>query len=556
MLSATTGIECPVMFDNQVDLQHAGVLLAIPSLLTQGLLTYKSEFELDHIYYPTSSIFLSLAILALLRVKTLAGVDSIPSGELGRVIGLDRIPEVKTLRTRIARFSEKLNIPVWANKLSKDWMEECPELSAALYIDGHVKLYYGKNNPLPKRYVSRMRLALRGTTDYWVNDALGQPFFVINKVINTGLIECINKDLIPHFNKDIPNQPTEVALKKDKTLSRYMLVFDREGYSPDFFYDLWQQRIAICTYKKYVSDKWSEDEFSQYTGKLPFGTEATVELAERGVLLQNKTSKKKIWVREIRKKSENGHQTTIVTTNFTLPILKIGLYMFARWGQENFFKYMMQEFGIDTLASYFREKVPATTSLVNPQYRGLESLRRKVTSRLNRIKAKFATHTLREAFIGEKQMEKYVLKKQELKNDIEGIEKEVEEIKQQKKATPRKIEFGELPKNELFDNVINQRKHFLDTIKIIAYRAETALSNAIKKYMAHKDESRLLLKQIYKTDADLIVDQQNQTLIVQIHKLAHRKDDKVLEKLCEILNETKTKFPDSNLTLFYKVGSG
>jgi len=175
-LSATTGSKCPVWFNNQIDLQHAGVLLAIPSLLSQGLLTYEAEFELDNVYYPTSSIFLSLAILALLRIKTLAGVDSIPSGELGRVIGLDRIPEVKTLRNRIATFSEKLNIPVWANKLSKDWMEESPELNAVLYIDGHVKLYYGKNNPLPKRYVSRMRLALSGTTDYWVNDALGQPF--------------------------------------------------------------------------------------------------------------------------------------------------------------------------------------------------------------------------------------------------------------------------------------------------------------------------------------------------------------------------------------------
>lgn len=555
ILSATKGSTCPVSFDNQIDLQHAGVLLAIPSLLSQGLLTYEKDFELDNVYYPTSSVFLSLAILALLRVKTLAGVDSIPSGELGRVIGLDRIPEVKTLRNRIAEFSEKLNIKVWASKLSKDWMEESPELSAVLYIDGHVKLYHGKNNPLPKRYVSRMRLALSGTTDYWVNDALGQPFFVINKVIDTGLIQSIKEDLLPDFNKDVPNQPTEVALQENKYLNRYMLVFDREGYSPDFFYDLWQQRIAICTYKKNVTDKWDENEFTQYTGKLPFGTEKTIELAERGVLLQNKKSKKKIWAREIRKKSKNGHQTTIITTNYTLPILMVGLYMFARWGQENFFKYMLHEFGIDTLISYFKDKVPATTQLINPQYRALESLRKKATSKLNTIKAKFATLTLKVESIEEKQMEKYVLKKQELKEQIEEVENEVEEIKQQKKTTPRKILYEQLPENEMFENVINQRKHFLDTIKIIAYRAETALSNLIKQDMAHSDESRVLLKQIYKTDADLMIDEQNQTLIVQIHKLAHWKDDAVLEKLCTLLNETQTKFPDSNLTLIYKVGS-
>jgi len=91
--------------------------------------------------------------------------------------------------------------------------------------------------------------------------------------------------------------------------------------------------------------------------------------------------------------------------------------------------------------------------------------------------------------------------------------------------------------------------------KLIAYRAETALSNMAKEYMSHKDESWLLLKQIYKTDANLIVDDENQKLIVEIHRLAHWNDDIVLEKLCAAMNDTETKFPDSNLTLIYKMVS-
>ena len=73
--------------------------------------------------------------------------------------------------------------------------------------------------------------------------------------------------------------------------------------------------------------------------------------------------------------------------------------------------------------------------------------------------------------------------------------------------------------------------------------------------MSHKDESRLLLKQIYKTDANLIVDDENQKLIVEIHRLAHWKDDAVLEKLCAVMSDTETKFPDSNLILNYKLVS-
>ncbi len=73
--------------------------------------------------------------------------------------------------------------------------------------------------------------------------------------------------------------------------------------------------------------------------------------------------------------------------------------------------------------------------------------------------------------------------------------------------------------------------------------------------MSHKDESRLLLKQIYKTDANLIVDNANQKLVVEIHRLAHWKDDAVIEKLCTAMNDTQTKFPGSNLTLSYKLVS-
>ena len=554
-LAYRTGESCDIKFSNQTDLQHAGVLLAFPSLLSQGLLRYEKDFSLERGYYPTSSVFLSLAILSLLRVKTLSGVESLPPGELGKVIGLDRIPEVKTLRTRIAQFSEKVNIKTWSQSLSKDWMEDSPDLSAVLYIDGHVKLYYGKETSPPKRYVSRMRLALSGTTDYWVNDTLGQPFFVINKTISKGLISIIKDDFLEIFNKDVPNQPNPEQLLEDKYLSKYMLVFDREGYSPDFFCDLWEERISIATYKKNVTDQWEEAEFSEYTGKLPFETEKTIKLAERAVLLQNKGSEKKIWAREIRKKSKTGHQTTIITTNYKLPIIMIGLYMFARWSQENFFKYMMQEFGIDTLVSYFKEKITDTTPLVNPEYRALETIRKKLTSKLIRIKAKFATITLKADSLEEKAMEKYLLIKAELKEDIEQKEKEIEQIKAQKKDIPRKITFAELPDNKTFDNVINQRKYFLDTIKLIAYRAETALSNIIKQYMSHKDESRLLLKQIYKTDANLKVDSENKRLIVEIHRLTHWKDDAILKKLCSLMNETQTKFPNSNLTLFYKLVS-
>lgn len=102
-------------------------------------------------------------------------------GELGKVIGLDRAPEVRTLRQKIGLMAESGTPGEWMRELSAKWMEDDPDEAGYLYIDGHVRTYHGSGALLPRRYVSRERLCLRGTTDYWVNDAIGRPFFVVSK---------------------------------------------------------------------------------------------------------------------------------------------------------------------------------------------------------------------------------------------------------------------------------------------------------------------------------------------------------------------------------------
>ena len=123
--------------------------------------------------------------------------------------------------------------------LSRDWLEAAPELAGALYVDGHVRLYHGQLTELPRRYVARQKLCLRGTTDYWTSDALGQPFFVVERPIDQGLLEVLRNDVVPRLLKEVPRQPTQEELDADPYRHRFVLLFDREGYSPEFFKEMW-----------------------------------------------------------------------------------------------------------------------------------------------------------------------------------------------------------------------------------------------------------------------------------------------------------------------------
>ena len=84
---------------------------------------------------------------------------------------------------------------------------------------------------------------------------------------------------------------------------------------------------------------------------------------------------------------------------------------------------------------------------------------------------------------------------------------------------------GELPEPERFLRLLPERKHFLDTNKMIAYRAETALVSVLREWLACEDDARALLRHILRNGADLVPDFLAKTLTVRLHHLAQNAHD-------------------------------
>ena len=164
-LAASVGeLETPVAPDFQAvaDVPRGGVLFALPALLATGLLKFSADFfKLTKGYYGLDSLLLVLAFTALARVKSIESLRYSAPGEWGKLIGLDRIPEVRTLRSKIKQLTQD-NSPVqWREALCKAWMHSAPELASILYIDGHVRVYNGQQTKLPRHHVARQKLCLR-----------------------------------------------------------------------------------------------------------------------------------------------------------------------------------------------------------------------------------------------------------------------------------------------------------------------------------------------------------------------------------------------------------
>jgi hypothetical protein len=304
------------------------------------------------------------------------------------------------------------------------------EQAGILYVDAHVRVYHGEQTQLPRHYVARQRLCQRATADYWVNAIDGQPFFRVTQAVDPGLIKVLEGEILPRLERDIPGQPSAEVLAAEPLRHRFTLVFDREGYSPGLFQRLKARRVACLSYRKYPGDDWSPEEFVDAPIELRSGEQVRMRLAERGTLLGGV-----VWVREVRKLCDTGRQVALISTDYQSGIGPLAATLFARWSQENFFKYAREHFALDRLADYQTEEIPDTARVVNPARRTLDGQVRSLTSKLSRRLAQFGALNLDET-IDPAKVDAFVAKKAAAHDEIEQLQEGLKTLKEQRKETP------------------------------------------------------------------------------------------------------------------------
>jgi len=535
-------------FESATDLVLGGVLCGLPALCANGLFSgLGRHLTLPKGYYSALHILCVLGFMALARIRRPEQLRHHPPGELGKTVGLDRAPEVRTLREKIAHMASTGNPGQWMRDLSKNWMENDPDEAAYLYLDGHVRVYHGSDAKLPRRYVSRQKLCLRGTTDYWINDALGRPFFVVSKAITEGLATTLLDEILPELLGSVPGQPTPAQLQADPLLHRFVVIFDREGSHHSLLSRLWEHRVGIITYRKNVTDTWPETEFAETQVPCPGGGTHAMRLAVRATQVTAHNAAP-LPVLEVRRLTGGGHQTAIITTARTLASPAIAGRMFSRWCQENYFGYMMEHYDIDGLVEYGSENIPGTTRIINPAWRELDKQISRLNTRLRSHQAKLGAAAPPDPDDGHK-----ITQRATLLETIQSLQTERDPLKIQRRATPRKIAIEELPEAERPSQLLPLAKTLTDTVKMIAYRAETALVGLLRKHLANEAEARALIRELFVSSADLQPDDASGTLTIRIHRMTSPVHDRAIAQLLDDLTATEFRHPETGHRFIYQL---
>jgi uncharacterized protein YsxB (DUF464 family) len=577
------GGHADVRFEDHDAVCGAGVLFLLPALLSQGLLKTKEVYTLpaSH-YYGLESVVLTLAFMALARIKNPEQLKQCKPGEIGKILGLDRSPEVRCLRDKINMLTKQEQAQKLNQLLIDDWYATPSEEASFLYIDGHNRIYYGHKANLPTKFISRQKLCLSATTEYWVNDAAGLPVMMVSGELTEKLQHVIEHTIIAELQKTVllPS-PTmeaeristlpdtlaananevevidEVKVLNESALTDEVLneqglpvctfIFDREAYQPAFFKRLLEQyNIAVITYRKNVKDTWDKDSFKSVDVKVLEHT-ITMQLCEQQTTLGG------VVLREIRRLTDNGHQTAVITTHKAISMEVVAGRMFGRWSQENFFRYMIMDYDFDKMIQFGTETIDENKEVVNPPYRQMSHKLKKEKEKTGRLKAKLILLT-------EQSIEASLDETPTLQNKqialLEQIEKQQQvesQIQAQRDKIPQRIQLKDMPEQIRYNKLNEESKSLMNIIKMICYRAETALAGELGAYLKNtSEEKRMLVKQIIKNNADLHPDYENKILTVTLHSLSAPRFNNAVEKIIDLLNQTETIFPGTDLKLVYK----
>jgi hypothetical protein len=312
-----------------------------------------------------------------------------------------------------------------------------------LYVDGHVRAYHGQRR-ISQAYVARRHLAMPATTDYWVNDRAGDPLLVI-----TGEVDAALSKAFPRLLQQVRAVVGE---------RRVTIVFDRGGWSPKLFQRMIEEGFDILTYRKGKSRRIHERRFVHRRAKLD-GRWVSYELHDQPVRLL----KGKLRLRQITRLCDTGHQTQVITSRADLSDIELAYRMFERWRQENFFKYMREEFLLDALVDYRIEAEDPTRTIPNPERRALDKQIRTARTELAGVEREYGAAAAENTEQLHPTMRGFKIAHSALGKKLRAARARLARLIKQRRELPQRVEIRDLSEPAVV-KLASERKHLIDLI--------------------------------------------------------------------------------------------
>jgi transposase-like protein len=524
----------------------AGLLLALPALEGTGLLGAAREVygRLKDGFYGLTATLLMLVFLALAGEPRAEGATRVPPAALGRVLGLDRAPEVKTIRRKLGELAAAGKAAGLVMALARRHAAARPDALGFLYVDGHARVYYGTRQ-VQKTHVARLKFPAPATMETWVTDSRGDPVFMV--------IAEPSDSLAAELRRLLPDLRAIVGQGR-----RVTVCFDRGGWSPALFADITEAGFDVLTWRKGPAPDQPAEAFTAVACTDDRGRAHAYDLAEATVELgisQGPRKGQTVTLRQVTRlvpaKGGGTRQIHALTSRDDLTAGEVCWRLTSRWREENYFRYARTRFALDALDSHAAAPDDPGRMVPNPA-------KKTAAARIRAAEhAVAAAETARDAALLQLRSpapgQAAYLSNQvinALAAPVEAACQELDHAEQAAAAVPARVRLGALsPDMARLEAEVKQITH---AIRMAAYNAETALARAVDGHYARAgDEAYALIREALTVSGDIIPGDGG--LLIRLDPLTAPRRTQALAALCDHLSQAQACYPGTGLVLRYEV---
>jgi hypothetical protein len=526
----------------------AGLLLALPALEGTGLLDAAREVygRLKDGFYGLAATLLTLVFLALAGEPRAEGATRVPPAALGRVLGLDRAPEVKTIRRKLGELAAAGKAAELIMALARRHAAARPDTLGFLYVDGHARVYYGTRQ-VQKTHVARLKFPAPATMETWVTGQHGDPVFMV--------VAEPSDSLAGELRRLLPDLRAIVGQGR-----RVTVCFDRGGWSPALFADITGAGFGLLTWRKGPSPDLPAETFATVACADDRGraheydlAEATVELGISEGPRKGQTVTLRQVTRRVPAKGGGTRQIHALTSRDDLTAGEVCWRLTSRWREENYFRYARTHFALDALDSHAAAPDDPDRMVPNPAKKAAAARIRQAEA------AALAAEAARDAALLELRspapgQAAYLTNQviNALDAPVEAAWRDLDDAEQAAAAIPARVRLGTLaPDMVRLDAEVKQITH---AIRMAAYNAETALARVLDGHYARAgDEAYALIREALAASGDIIPG--NGDLLIRLDPLTAPRRTQALAALCDQLTAAGACYPGTDLILRYEVKS-
>jgi transposase len=520
--------EPPMVLPTQARGRYLGASLYFPGLQALGLLDAAAAcFRLPGAAcFGVRAVMLTLFFLSLFSKTTLEAAKHLRRWEFGPLVGTGRAPAVKTLRRKLGALVTQGQASCFGVLLARRWVEQGVVATAYLYVDGHMKAYTGKRK-LAECWNAQRRMPLPGVETYFVNDPQGRPLLFVIEEANASLAQAMPK-VVAAIREVVGERP-------------FTAVFDRGGYDGKLFAWLKAEQIDFITYQR-GTPGLPVERFQRRACRFE-GRRVRMWLAEDQVKVGGSGPWRRIVVR-----TKDGHQTPVLTSRTAVAAAKIACLVFARWRQENFFKYSKEHHGLDQLLGYAWAEAGGAQLVPNPERQRVE----------RELKAKRQELALREAALGQALLDEpggsgrtgdgIKIAQRGAVGQLRALEKAIDALADRRAALPTHVPLTEAGPRAVLRL---EQKAIIDRIKLTVYNAEEWMLDLLIHHYPNPHDLRALLRSFAELAGEMRATPTEVIITLDAPDLPlHRR---ALRGLCADLNQLAPTFPGTELPVIYQV---